>query len=182
MKDYGWDIKYGIWLLVAIAASYPVFTYEPRALLYMAALILLYLGGSKLYKAKTLKSWVKCPGKLLQTEIAVYRVSLGQYSPATEHYYPLAFYNYTYNGSLLESNRYAVDHKSIWSTDIEKVETAIKQLNEIEKLEVYVNPVKPHEAALNIELSTERLSHLWALTISGLLLLCIAIFFTFYSQ
>lgn len=181
MKDYGWDIKHGFWLLLAIIASYPIFSFEPLIILFIIATALLVLGSKQLIRHKNLDKWVEAPGSLLETDLGVYRVSHGQYSPPVKHYYPLAFFSYSYNEKEYKSNEYAFDYKSIWSTEQEAVEDIIKELETKEALNVFVNPKNPTEAVLNRQVSANRLSHYWALFVSGCILFGIGILLWIYS-
>ncbi|OZB82166.1 MAG: hypothetical protein B7X28_03950 [Halothiobacillus sp. 13-55-253] len=181
MKDYGWDIKYGFWLLLTFIASYPIFLFEPLIILFVVAIVLLVLGSKQLIRQKNLKKWVETSGLLLETDLGVYRVSHGQFNPPVKHYYPLAFFSYCYNEKEYKSNEYAFDYKSIWSTEQEAVKNIIKELETREALNVFVNPKNPTEAVLNRQVSANRLSHYWALFASGCILFVIGIILWIYS-
>ena len=181
MKDYGWDIKHQLWLVLAIFVSYPVLTFEPLIILFLIAAILFIIGTKQIIKSRSLGNWMEITGSLLKTDIGVFRVSFGKYSSPVKHYYPLAYYSYNYNGAHYKSNQYAFDHKSIWSTEQELVEKVIKELESNETINVFVNPNNPKEAVLNRQVSANRLSHYWALLASGCILFVIGIFLSIYS-
>lgn len=181
MKDHGWNIKYGFWLLLAMIASYPIFSYEPLIILFFVATTLLLIGSKQLLRHKSLSQWVETSGCLLEVDLAVFRVSHGQYSPPVKYYYPLAFFSYSFNGNEYKSNKYAFDHKSIWSTEQETVENRIKELESKEVLHVFVNPKSPADAVLNRHVSANRLSHYWSLFVSGCVLFVIGILLWIYN-
>lgn len=87
MKDYGWDIKYALWVISALVVSVPLFLTAPLVLPLLISCVLVVTGAVQLRRYGKLTSWGKVPGILLQTDIGKYRVSVGQYSPPEEHYF-----------------------------------------------------------------------------------------------
>lgn len=173
MNDFGWDIKYALWLIAALLISAPLFLWSPLTLLLVVAAVLASVGINGELKNRRVCRWKKVPGKLLKTEIGRYRVSIGQYNEPEDRYFPLAFYSYQYDDYRGESNRYAFDRKSIWSTDREEVENILTKLQAQKSLEVFVNPRQPREAVLNTTVSSTRKSHYRALAISGIIIGCL---------
>ncbi len=173
MKDHGSDFKYVFLVLLALAVSLPILNYSPFTLLFIISFTLITIGSCKLLKFKSLKKWIQVPGKLIETEIGLFRET-GQ-GHLIMHYYPMAYYKYNYNGNEIASNKYAYDHKSIWTSELEKAKKVISNLESLETVNVLVNPSNPHEAVLNIEITKNRLSHYWAISISGFILLILGI-------
>ncbi len=170
MRKVGSDISYLPWLIGALVIMPPlVFQVSPLAVLLLPALPLFFIGVKKLLAFKGLKAWEKVAGKLKATDIGVYQVLYDRGGPV-DYYFPLAFFEYEYKGQRYESNRYAYDRKSVSSTDSNEIKNLLEQLEEIEQLDVYVNPLNPQQAVLNIEISRKQKEHQWVLLISGILL------------
>jgi hypothetical protein len=176
MRDHGWDVYKAFWIIGGISISFPVVMLIPDVVPFIIGLILLWFGYKKYSSYRRLDKWEKSQGKLLNTDIGIYRVSDGQYSPATPFYFPMAHYCYTYKGSTYENNVYAYDKRSIWTTELSSVKKTIATLSNDEGLLVYVNPVNPNESSLNIGISSKRYSQAYSLLVSGLIIVILGIF------
>lgn len=169
--NLGWDIKSGFWLLGLLLLAAPVLFLAPLLLVFVIGAVLLGVGVWQLIQYRNLAGWNRVQGTLNRTDIGVFKVSIGQYTPPQDYYFPLVTYSYQYRGSGYESERYAFDRKSIWLTDMESITCKIAQLEAQKTLEVYVNPARPEVAVLNTEISAQRKSHACALVVSGLLVI-----------
>ena len=161
------------WVVLAFLASAPIFFFSPFLLLFIISTTLFSIGVSQLRQYNNLPKWKQTKGKLIKAGIGKYSVTLGQYSPPEANYYPLVCFSYSHKGYEGKSNKYAFDTKSIWSTDMQSVKRVLTEIEMQELLKVYVNPKHPDEAVLNITISSNRRSHSWALTVSGVLLACV---------
>lgn len=175
MKDFGWDIKYALWLLAALILTTPIFLLSPLVYLFVIATLLTLAGIKRVLIYRDVSSWEKAHGKLIKTDIGQYRISIGQYSKPEVRYFPLAYFSYQYGDYSSESNQYAFDRKSIWSTDLDEIDLRLAELEAKKTIDVYVNPQHPHKAVINTQISPSRWSHAWAVLISGVTLLFISV-------
>ncbi len=175
MKNFGSDISNVSWLIAALVIMPPLaFLITPLAVLLLPALPLFYFGLKKLTDFKRLETWQQVPGELKTTDIGRYQV-LYDRGGAVDFYFPLAHFEYEYQGLTYESNQYAYDRKSVASRDLNEINELIERLEEEQQLNVYVNPQNPRQAVLNIEVSKERKEHQWVLLVAGILLAMIFI-------
>lgn len=172
MRKVGSDFKYMLWVFAGLALAFPLVFLLPLSVPFIIGSGLFFFGAKKINSYKNLKTWVKTEGTLLQADIGGYD-EMDDYSKngKNEYYLPLANFSYSWKGSKKESNNYSFDSKSIWSLDPEDIIRKIKDLESLEKLEVYVNPKNPREAVLNIEVSKNRYSHAYAVLASGVLII-----------
>ena len=181
MKNYGWDIKYGFYILGAFILAAPILLHEPFLALIAIALFLVCFGGNKINNYNSLSRWEKVQGELIQKDIGMYQVSSGASSYPDEYYFPLAYFSYSFEGENYKSNEYSYDRKSVWSTDKREIDAITEDLVLGNKVTVFVNPAQPEMAVLNITVSKQRKSHCYALIVSGLLLIVIGTFAWSYS-
>ena len=176
MKDFGNDLKNGVWLFIGVAIVSPLVFITPIFLLFIISLTFAYFGLSKLFSYRGLKTWIKTSGTLLKSDIGLYNLSVGLYAPPIPHYFPLTQYAYTYNDKKYENNVYAYDRKSIWTESKIDAETAINKLKKETEIFIFVNPKNPCESAIDITISKKRLSHSYALLVTSLLILILGVF------
>ena len=171
MKHFGNDWRVMFLLPVVVLLSAPLVFFVPLLVPFVLGVIPLLFGIGQIKKYKSLEGWVEVNGNLIQTELGVYDVSVGQYTPPVSHYFPLAQFSYSFNGNEYNSNMYALDRKSVWSTNKDDVLNCIERLKSEDSLKVFVNPQSPEEAVVNLSVSKKRWSHAYALTLGGLILI-----------
>ncbi len=176
MRDHGWDVYKAFWIIGGVIVCFPFVMLIPNAVPFIIGSILLWFGYKQYSSYIRLSNWLESQGKLLNTEIGIYRVAEGQYSPPTPFYFPMAHYSYTYKGGTYENNVYAYDKKSIWTPDISSVERTIASLSNDEDLLVYVNPENPNDSSLNISISRKRYSQAYSLLISGFFIVILGVY------
>ena len=75
-----------------------------------------------------------------------------------KNYTPLVYFSYLWEGSENKPNVYSIDKKITWSHDLEVITKEINHIESLKELQVYVNPQRPNEAVLNIEISKNSYS------------------------
>jgi len=167
------DFKYVFWVFACIALAFPLTLFLPLSLPFILGGGLIFYGVKQLLTYKSLLSWEKTDGALIKTEIGLLE-EMDNYSK-NKYFVPLAYFSYIWNGVEYKSNKYAFDNKSIWSLDSKEVEKTVESLKSLETLEVLVNPKNSNEAVLNTNISKNRYSHAYALSVSGIIVTIIGV-------
>jgi hypothetical protein len=176
MRDHGWEVYKSFWIIGAVILSAPFVFLAPYVVPFIIGAILFWFGHAQWLSLQKVKNWIASRGKLLTTEMGVYRVSESQYSPPTPYYFPMAHYTYSYQGLSYENNIYAFDRKSIWSKDKSKIQYTIDCLKAEKEIIVYLNPSNPNQSALSINIVEPRYSQAYSLLLSGVIVIALGIY------
>ena len=176
MRDHGWDVYKSFWIIGAVIFSAPFVMLAPYTVPFIIGAILFWFGHAHWSSFQKVKSWIPSRGKLLNTDLGVYRVAESQYSPPTPYYFPMAHYSYTHQGLSYENNIYAFDKKSIWSKDKSKTEGMIEKITAEKEITVYLNPSNPKQSALSINVAKSRYSQAYSLLLSGVIIFALGVY------
>jgi hypothetical protein len=176
MRDHGWDAYKSFWIVGAVILSAPFVILAPYIVPFIIGAILFWFGRTQWLSFQKVESWIVSRGKLLNTEMGIYRVAESQYSPPTPYYFPMAHYSYCHQGLSYENNIYAFDKKSIWSKDKSKTEHTIESLTAEKEIIVYLNPSNPNQSALNINIAKSRYSQAYSLLVSGVIIFALGVY------
>ncbi|SRR5690554_6254193 len=181
MKNFGYDLKYAAYFLIAFILAIPFYLYATHLFLHLVAFALIIVGFRQLYLYRCLLNWESATGKILQTNIGKFSVSSGSYSRPDLYYFPLVHFSFRHKNTDYKSLHYCFDRKSIWTLNLKEVEDTISKLNACKEVKVYVNPKKPDHSVLNIHISKNRRSHSYALIVAGILLNIVGVVVWIYS-
>jgi len=176
MRDHGWDIYKSFWIIGAVILSAPFVFLAPYVVPFIIGSIIFWFGYVQWLSFQKVKNWITLRGRLLATEMGVYRVSESQHSPPTPYYFPMAHYSYSHQGLSYENNIYAFDRKSIWSQDKSKTQYTIESLKAEKEITVYLNPSNPNQSALNINIAKSRYSQAYSLLLSGVIIVALGVY------
>lgn len=131
--------------------------------------LLISIGIRGLNRYRVVRKWAHTDGVLLDLH-AGYAEERIKYS-SLKYQYPEAEYEYHVQDKKYVGTRTSVEPKNAWVLVDEASRAPWAQWKKGEKITVFFDPCNPAHSVLIPELQPRRRSHLFALTLSGLLLL-----------
>jgi hypothetical protein len=145
-------------------------------ILLTAALSFIYFGLTALFAIRSVSKWPVVQGNINSSDFQCVL------QPTEGHgiYRPLLTYNYVFDGHSYKSSQLGINRSSFDYFSEKDIRQFLSQNAVGNPISVHVDPADPSQSFLAPGVSPPRHSHYYALTVSGLILLPVALALLFH--